>query len=74
MLNDALPNVVDLPNSCYEVMKIIRGLGLDYFKIDVCVNDCMLFWNEHLKVDNYVAYKSSKWKYDDKAKRCKNIP
>ena len=44
LLNDALPSIVDLPNFYYEVRKVIGGLGLDYIKIDACINDCMLFW------------------------------
>ena len=60
LLNDALPNGVDLPNSYYEARKIIKGLDLDYVKIDACINDCMLFWNEHLKADNCVVCKSSR--------------
>jgi hypothetical protein len=31
----------------YHSKTIIKGLGMDYEKIDVCKNNCMLFMKEH---------------------------
>jgi hypothetical protein len=31
----------------YHSKKLVKGLGMDYEKIDVCQNSCMLFWKEH---------------------------
>jgi hypothetical protein len=31
----------------YHSMNVVKGLGMDYEKIDVCQNSCMLFWKEH---------------------------
>ncbi|XP_071740336.1 uncharacterized protein [Rutidosis leptorrhynchoides] len=36
-----------IPNSLYELRKIIRDLGVGYEKIDACPNDCMLYWKEN---------------------------
>jgi hypothetical protein len=33
----------------YHSKTIIKGLGMDYEKIDVCKNNCMLFMKEHAK-------------------------
>ena len=74
LLNDAFPQGVDLPNSYYEARKIIRGLGLDYIKINACINDCMLFWNEYSKEEICLVCKSSRWKYEGGDKKYKKIP
>ena len=48
LFNEVLPKCdVELPNSFYKAKKTIRDLGLDYKKIDACVNDCMLYWKEN---------------------------
>ena len=33
----------------YRSKKLLEGLGMQYVKIDVCYNNCMLYWkdNEH---------------------------
>jgi hypothetical protein len=31
------------PDTLHKVRKVVRDLGLDYQKIDTCVNDCVLF-------------------------------
>jgi hypothetical protein len=36
-----------LPKDMYYSKTIIKGLGMDYEKIDVCKNNCMLFMKEH---------------------------
>jgi hypothetical protein len=36
-----------LPKDMYHSKKLVKGLGMDYEKIDLCRNSCMLFWNEH---------------------------
>ncbi|KAI9125070.1 hypothetical protein K1719_003686 [Acacia pycnantha] len=45
LLRDAFPDA-DIPSSFYEAKNIINRLGLNYEKIDVCPNDCMLYWGE----------------------------
>jgi hypothetical protein len=41
----AKPN--KLPKDMYHSKEIIKGLKMDYEKIDVCKNNCMLFMKEH---------------------------
>jgi hypothetical protein len=31
----------------YHSKKLVKELGMDYEKIHVCRNSCMLFWKEH---------------------------
>ena len=42
LLRDAF-EFAKIPDSFYEAKKTINKLCLDYVKIDVCPNDCMLY-------------------------------
>jgi hypothetical protein len=46
LFGDALPNPNKLPKDMYHSKKLVMGLGMDYEKIDICRNSCMLFWKE----------------------------
>jgi hypothetical protein len=39
LISDVLPEN-------HKSKKLLSGLGMDYEKIDVCDNNCMLFWKE----------------------------
>jgi hypothetical protein len=43
LIGDVLPNPNKLPKDMYHSKKLVKGLGMDYEKIDVCQNSCMLF-------------------------------
>jgi hypothetical protein len=43
LLGDVLPKPNKLPKDMYHSNTIIKGLDMDYEKIDVCKNNCMLF-------------------------------
>jgi hypothetical protein len=47
LFGGVLLNPNKLPKDMYHSKKLIKGLGIDYEKIDVCRNSCMLFWMEH---------------------------
>jgi hypothetical protein len=47
LLGDVLPKPNKLPKDMYHSKTIIKGLGMDYEKINVCKNNCMLFMKEH---------------------------
>ena len=56
-----------LPNSTYEIRKIIKELGLDYVKIDACVNDCILFRGEDYEnLDKCPVCGESRWQENKK--------
>jgi hypothetical protein len=41
---------------------VIREFGLDYKKIHACVNDCVLFRNEHADAQECPVCHASRWK------------
>ncbi|XP_063941385.1 uncharacterized protein LOC135149574 [Daucus carota subsp. sativus] len=43
---DVLPKKHTLPQTYYEMKKIMKGLRVEYQKIDLCENDCMLFYGD----------------------------
>jgi hypothetical protein len=43
-----LPANHKLPRGMYQSKKLLFGLGMDYEKIDVCQDNCMIFWKEHI--------------------------
>jgi len=47
LISDVLPANHKLPKDMYQSKKLLSGLGMDYEKIDVCPDNCMLFWKEH---------------------------
>ncbi|XP_071731001.1 uncharacterized protein [Rutidosis leptorrhynchoides] len=46
LLRNTFPHLTSLPSSVNEAKKLTKDLGLGYEKIDVCPNDCMLYWGE----------------------------
>ncbi|XP_056689684.1 uncharacterized protein [Spinacia oleracea] len=61
----ALPKDSTLPNSFNQIQTIIKKLGLDYKKIDVCPNDCVLFWKEKIVLDKCLVCDELRWKTTD---------
>jgi hypothetical protein len=47
LIGDVLPNPNKLTKDMYHSKKLVNGLDMDYEKIDVCQNSCMLFWKQH---------------------------
>jgi hypothetical protein len=47
LFGDVLPNPNKLPKDMYHSKKLVKRLDMDYEKIDVCRNSCMLFWKKH---------------------------
>lgn len=37
-------------DSNYEIQKLIYSLGLHPEKIDVCIDNCMIYWKTHKEV------------------------
>ncbi|XP_043807679.1 uncharacterized protein LOC122722088 [Manihot esculenta] len=62
LFKEVLPDGETLPKTFYEARKIICDLGLHYEKIHACVNDCMLFWKEHVKAESCLVCGESRWK------------
>jgi hypothetical protein len=47
LISEVLPMGHKMPKGMYQSKKLLEGLGMDYGKIDVCQDNCMLFWKEH---------------------------
>jgi len=45
LILDLTPPNNPLPNNYYEAKRLVSTLGLGSKKIDCCVNDCMLFYD-----------------------------
>jgi hypothetical protein len=48
LFSDVLSANYKVPRDMYQSKKLLSGLGMDYEKIDVCQDNCMLFWKEHI--------------------------
>ncbi|WVZ64768.1 LOW QUALITY PROTEIN: hypothetical protein U9M48_014242, partial [Paspalum notatum var. saurae] len=46
LIDDIFPENHKLPKNLYFAKKILAGLGMKYEKIDVCPNNCIMFWEE----------------------------
>ncbi|KAK3003152.1 hypothetical protein RJ639_002955 [Escallonia herrerae] len=57
-----IPAGEQLPANYYETKKLIGDLGFSYEKIDVCPNDCMLYWKENNKKRSCSVCKEPRWK------------
>jgi hypothetical protein len=47
LISDILPKPHKVPKDMYQSKKMMSAHGLKYEKIDVCPDNCMLFWKEH---------------------------
>jgi hypothetical protein len=54
LFNDVLLANHKLPRDMCQSKKLLSGLGMDYDKIDVCQDKCMLFWKEHIIEKKYL--------------------
>jgi hypothetical protein len=47
LFNDVLPSNHKMPKDMYQSKKLLSALGMEYEKIDVCKDNCMIFYKEH---------------------------
>ena len=71
MFTDFLPEGNQATTSHYQTEKLMRNLGLPYHTIDVCQNNCMLFWKEDEKEDQCRFCGAKRWKPKDDRRRTK---
>ena len=67
-----LPKGNLVPRSTYEAKKILHDLGMSYEHIDVCTNDCALFWKENENLDKCPVCEVPRYK--DTRTQGKKIP
>ncbi|XP_057993064.1 uncharacterized protein LOC131174044 [Hevea brasiliensis] len=75
IIKSMLPEGNLLPSNFYNTKKMMSTLGLGYQKIDVCVNNCMLYYKENIdgtscKTCGHPRYKPRK----SSTARQKNLP
>ncbi|CAA7034270.1 unnamed protein product [Microthlaspi erraticum] len=51
LITELLPDENHATESYYEMEKLMRNLALPYHTIDVCIENCMIFWREDEKWD-----------------------
>ncbi|XP_033139196.1 uncharacterized protein LOC117130448 [Brassica rapa] len=71
MLSDYLPPGNQSTASLYETERLMRNLGLPYHTIDVCVNNCMIFWKEDERWDKCQFCDAPRWKPRNERRRTK---
>jgi hypothetical protein len=54
LISDILPKTHKVPKDMHQSKKMMSALGLKYEKIDVCPDNCMLFWKEHANEKKYL--------------------
>jgi hypothetical protein len=47
LFSDVLPSNHKMPKDMYQSKKLLSALGMEYEKIDVCKDNCMIFYKEH---------------------------
>jgi hypothetical protein len=47
MFNDVLPSNHKMPKDMFQSKKLLSALGMEYEKINVCKDNCMIFYKEH---------------------------
>ena len=58
----------------YEAKKILQALGMEYEKIHVCLNDCILYRNEFMDASKCPVCETSRQKKNSKEEDKKGIP
>ena len=61
LLNEILPPESKIPKDFYQSKKLLEGLGMRYVKIDVCYNNCMLYYKENEKKDKCDVCETSRY-------------
>ena len=65
----------ELPLSMYEAKKTLNALGIEYEKIHVCPDDCILYRNELKDASSCPTCGTSRWKSNNtRTKKKKGVP
>lgn len=68
LVRDMLPQNNTLPNSFYEMKKLVNTFNLGYEKIHACLNDCCLYRKELEHVELCPKCGCSRWKVNQQTK------
>jgi hypothetical protein len=53
LLAEAFPECNTLPKSYNEAKILLKELGRGYDSVHTCFNNCVLFWKQYAKLDDY---------------------
>ena len=62
LLKNMLPKDNMLPKNQYEAKKILCYVGMEYQKIHICPNDCILYRNQFAKMRHFLTCRVSRYK------------
>jgi hypothetical protein len=54
LFSDVLSSNHEISKDMYQSKKLLSALGMEYEKIDVCKDNCMLFYKEHKNETKYL--------------------
>jgi hypothetical protein len=61
LISDVLPSNHHMPKDMYWSKKLLSALDMEYEKIDVCDDNCMLFYKEHKDETKCLKYGKSRF-------------
>jgi hypothetical protein len=56
LFSDVLPSNHKIPKYMYQSKKLLSALSMEYEKIDVCKDNCMIFYKEHKNEKKCLKY------------------
>ncbi|XP_024014224.1 uncharacterized protein LOC112088177 [Eutrema salsugineum] len=69
LFTEYLPDGNQATSSHYETEKLMGNLGLPFHKIDVCINNCMIFWKEDEHWENCKFCQAPRYKQVKEGRR-----
>ena len=61
LIHEFLPSDSKIPKDFYQSKKLLEGLGMPYQKIDVCYNNCMLYYKDNISKGKCDVYSTSRY-------------
>jgi hypothetical protein len=56
LFSDVIPSNHKMPKDMYQSKKLLSALSMEYEKIDVCKDNCMIFYKEHKNEKKCLKY------------------
>jgi hypothetical protein len=61
LIGDVPPENHKMPDNLYECKSLLKGLKMPYAKIDVCVNNCMIYYKQDELKEKCDSYGESRY-------------
>jgi Transposase-associated domain len=74
IFKSVLPKSNKLPENFYQVKRLVQGLVMDYEKIDVCPNFCMLYYKDRANKDRCDECKEERYEPPSHKNSKKRVP